>query len=133
MRIDFHVGILPHVEGDSKLIRQVWINLISNAIKFSSKRDRAVIHVSGERGGKEIIFSVKDNGVGFDNQYISKLFGVFQRLHSEKEFPGTGVGLAIVQRIILRHGGRVWAQSDSDQGATFFFTLPRKEARHEST
>ena len=132
-RIDFHIGNLPSVHADPSLIRQVWINLIANAIKFSSKRDRSEIRITSEQTEKEVVFCVKDNGVGFDSRYINKLFGVFQRLHSEKEFPGTGVGLAIVQRIVHRHGGRVWAESESGQGAAFFFALPRKVTEHEST
>ncbi|MBE7552049.1 MAG: PAS domain S-box protein [Anaerolineales bacterium] len=123
-RLDFCIGDLPPALGDPTLIRQVWVNLLSNALKFSAKRERAVIEVSGkpEAGGN--IYTVCDNGVGFDMRYIDKLFGVFQRLHSEREFEGTGVGLAIVQRIIRRHGGRVWAEGAVDQGATFTFTLP---------
>jgi light-regulated signal transduction histidine kinase (bacteriophytochrome) len=125
-RIDFHIDPLPQVEGDPTLIRQVWNNIISNAIKFSSKRERATIEISSTQAGNEIIYSVKDNGAGFNIQYADKLFGVFQRLHSEREFPGTGVGLAIVQRIIYRHGGRIWAESKEGQGTGIFFALPSK-------
>jgi PAS domain S-box-containing protein len=125
-QIDFHLDPLPPAVGDPTLIRQVWINLLSNAIKFSAKRERAIIEVSGRQDDIANIYFVRDNGAGFDPQYTDKLFGVFQRLHSEREFAGTGVGLAIVQRIIHRHGGRVWAESELDQGATFYFTLPRK-------
>ena len=123
-RIDLRVGALPTAVGDRALMRQVWTNLISNAIKFSSRRDSVVIQVDSRPGPGEIIYFIHDNGAGFDQQYAHKLFGVFQRLHTEKEFQGTGVGLAIVQRVIQRHGGRVWAESTPDQGATFFFALP---------
>ncbi len=126
-RIDFRVGPLPPAAGDVNLIREVWANLLSNAIKFSGQRDWAVIEVEGERRGNEIVYSVKDNGVGFDMAYAHKLFGVFQRLHSDKDFEGTGVGLAIVQRIVGRHGGRVWAESTLGEGAVFYFTLPSAE------
>ncbi|HEY5975661.1 MAG TPA: PAS domain S-box protein [Geobacteraceae bacterium] len=128
-RIDFQVSALPSAVGDPTLIRQVWMNLLSNAIKFSSKKDRAVIEVTAEDRGDEIIYSVRDNGAGFDMQYVEKLFGVFQRLHSTKEFEGTGVGLAIVQRIIHRHGGRVWAGGHPGKGAAFYFTLNKEGER----
>ena len=122
--IEFKLGKLPEATGDSALIHQVWINFLSNAIKFTSKKDRAVIEITGMQNGCENIYSVRDNGAGFDMEYADKLFGVFQRLHSESEFEGTGVGLAIIQRIILRHGGRVWAEGQVGQGAEFHFTLP---------
>lgn len=125
-RIDFHVSPLPSAKGDPSLIHQVWTNLLSNAIKFSSKRARAIIHVTGTQNAEELIYAVNDNGAGFEMQYADKLFGVFQRLHNEKEFPGTGVGLATVKRIIQRHDGRVWGESQGDQGATFYFSLPQK-------
>jgi PAS domain S-box-containing protein len=123
-RIDFHIEPLCPAVGDFTLIRQVWINLLGNAIKFSSGRERAIIEVKGDEHSDEIIYSISDNGVGFDMQYADKLFGVFQRLHSEKEFTGTGVGLAIVNRIIRRHSGRVWAEGKVNEGATFWFSLP---------
>ncbi len=123
-RIDFQLGSISPTVGDQALIRQVWVNLLSNAVKFSSKKEQVVIIVSGKKEENKTIYSIQDNGAGFDMQYADKLFGVFQRLHSEREFEGTGVGLAIVQRIIQRHGGRVWAESTVDHGATFYFTLP---------
>ncbi|MFZ2054451.1 MAG: PAS domain S-box protein [Candidatus Aminicenantales bacterium] len=125
-RIDFRIGSLPGTTGDPALIRQVWINLISNAIKFSSGKERAIIEVNGEHRGKRNVYSVKDNGVGFDMQYAQKLFAPFQRLHSTREFEGTGVGLAIVQRIICRHRGRVWGEGEIDKGAVFYFTLQQE-------
>jgi len=126
-RIDFTLARLPMAKGDSSLIRQVWVNLLSNAIKFTSRKGRSVIEVGSKHTREESIYYVRDNGAGFDMEYANKLFGVFQRLHSESEFSGTGVGLAIVQRIIRRHGGRVWAQGEVEKGATFYFALPRKE------
>jgi len=125
-RIDFRIGPLPDTMSDATLIREVWFNLISNAIKFSSLRERAVIEVSSLQEGENIIYFVRDNGVGFDMRYAGKLFTIFWRLHSEKEFEGTGIGLAIVQRLIHRHSGEVWAESEIDKGATFYFTLPQK-------
>lgn len=123
--IEWLIGTLPDAEGDAVLLGQVFANLLSNAIKFSSKRARPIIEIgSCERNGETAIF-VRDNGVGFDPRYADKLFGVFQRLHRQDEFSGTGIGLATVQRIIHRHGGRIWAESALGQGATFFFTLPR--------
>ena len=126
--IDFQVGTLPPTLADPTLMRQVWMNLLSNAIKFSSKRDRAVIRVSAQQGVGENVYVVQDNGAGFDMQYVGKLFGVFQRLHNSKEFEGTGVGLALVQRVIRRHGGRVWAEGETDKGATFYFALQQRGA-----
>jgi two-component system cell cycle sensor histidine kinase/response regulator CckA len=111
--------------GDRALMRQVWINLLGNALKFTRSQGAAVIEVSCRTEGDEDIYSVKDNGVGFDMEYAPKLFGVFQRLHREEEFEGTGVGLALVQRIVQRHGGRVWAEGEVGRGATFSFALPR--------
>jgi light-regulated signal transduction histidine kinase (bacteriophytochrome) len=119
------VGALPPARGDAVLVKQAWANLLGNAIKFSSKREQPVIEVSGHENGAECVYCVKDNGAGFDMQYYQKLFGVFQRLHRTEEFAGTGVGLAIVQRVIARHGGRVWAEGKVGEGAAFYFSLPR--------
>lgn len=115
---------LHPAKADSTLLQNVLINLIANAIKYSSKKQHPVIEIKSEKNAEEIIYSVKDNGVGFDMQYAGKLFGVFQRLHSADEFPGTGVGLAMASRIIAKHKGRIWAESKINQGATFYFSLP---------
>ena len=119
------VGALPRARGDATLLKQAWTNLLANAVKFSSKREQPVIEVSGHENGAQCVYCVKDNGAGFDMRYIDKLFNVFQRLHREEEFPGTGVGLAIVQRVISRHGGRLWAEGKVDAGALFCFSLPK--------
>ena len=125
--IEFILRDLPDALVDTVTMRQVWVNLISNAVKYTRNRQRAVIEIgSGEREDEQMYF-IKDNGAGFDMLYYDKLFGVFQRLHSQKEFEGTGVGLAIVQRIISRHGGKVWAEGKFDEGATFYFTLKLKK------
>ena len=121
------VGPLPAANADRALMRQVWVNLISNAIKYSGKSPAPTIEVSGHQGAAEYVYAVKDNGAGFSMEYYDKLFGVFQRLHRADEFTGTGVGLAIVQRLVTRHGGRVWAQGEENKGAEFFFTLPTGE------
>lgn len=125
--IELQLGELHDAIGDLALIRQVWVNLLANAIKFTSGRKRALIEVTSSLSEDEIVYSIRDNGAGFDMEYVGKLFGVFQRLHSESEFEGTGVGLAIVKRVILRHGGRVWAEGRVNEGAVFHFALPRKE------
>jgi signal transduction histidine kinase len=119
------INPLPAAHADRALVRQVWVNLLSNALKYCGKSDRPTITVSGSRTATEIIYEIKDNGVGFNMAYADKLFGVFQRLHRADEFEGTGVGLAIVDRIISRHGGRVWAEGKLNRGATFSFSLPR--------
>ena len=120
------VNKLHPVFADYSLMTQVMMNLISNAIKYSSKKEKPVIKISSEKKGNDIVYSVSDNGTGFDMQYAHKLFGVFQRLHGE-EFEGTGVGLAIVQRIITRHGGKIWVEAELEKGATFYFSLPNIE------
>jgi PAS domain S-box-containing protein len=121
--IDWQIARLPVIEGDPGLLKQVFANLLSNAVKYTRPRVRAVIEIGLQKaGGKWAIF-VRDNGVGFDMKYAIKLFGVFQRLHRPDEFEGTGVGLAIVERVVKRHGGRIWAESGKNQGATFYFTL----------
>ena len=125
--LQIEVQPLPAVLGDRVMFRQLLANLLDNAIKFTQDRDPALIQVSGWSEGKENIYCVKDNGVGFDMRYVHKLFEVFQRLHPEEEFGGTGVGLAIVKRVIDRHGGRVWAESTLGEGATICFALPRRE------
>jgi PAS domain S-box-containing protein len=119
------IEALPPARGDRELLRQVWLNLIANAVKYSSKAAAPRITVSGRQNGIENLYSVRDNGVGFDMNYAEKLFGVFQRLHRSEEFSGTGVGLAIVHRVISRHGGRVWAEGRINDGATFSFALPK--------
>ena len=123
-QIEFKIGAMPAANGDPSMLRQVLQNLLANAIKFTRPRAKARIEFSGEQGEGETIYQVRDNGVGFDMTYADKLFGVFQRLHSTDEFEGTGVGLAIVQRVVSRHGGRVWAESSPKGGATFYFTMP---------
>lgn len=119
-----NVWPLPNAGGDHTLLRQVWTNLLSNAVKFSGKHQHPVIEISGSAADGEVIYHVRDNGAGFDMEYAGKLFGTFSRLHSSEEFEGTGVGLAIVHRIIHRHGGRIWAEGKKGDGATFHFTLP---------
>ncbi len=122
--IEWLVSDLPDCQGDPSLLRQVWVNLLSNAVKYTRTCPVARIEVRYERVEDEGVYSVRDNGAGFDMRYADKLFGVFQRLHRPQEFEGTGIGLAIVQRIVQRHGGRIWADAAVNQGATFFFTLP---------
>ncbi len=118
------ISQLPAAHGDAAMLRQVWLNLLGNALKFTRARTRAQIEVGATAGAAELVYYVKDNGAGFDMQYADKLFGVFQHLHGIEEFEGVGIGLAIVKRIIVRHGGRVWAEGKVNGGATFYFALP---------
>jgi PAS domain S-box-containing protein len=118
--------LLPSI-CDKRLVRQVWANLLSNALKYSHKKELPAIHISSFKSAGEVVYSVRDNGVGFNMKYAPKLFGIFQRLHKISEFEGTGVGLALVHRIISKHGGTVWAESEPGNGATFFFSLPSKK------
>jgi len=122
------LSALPAASADPGLLRQVWSNLVGNALKYSGKRKDARIEIGGRADPDGNVYWVRDNGVGFDMRYAAKLFGVFQRLHREEEFPGTGVGLAIVQRVVVRHGGRVWAEGKPGEGACFYFSLPREAA-----
>jgi light-regulated signal transduction histidine kinase (bacteriophytochrome) len=124
-KIEWVLEKLPSVNGDDATLRLVWMNLLTNAVKFTRTREKALIEIGATVESKEIIYFIKDNGVGFDMQYAQKLFGVFQRLHPTEEFEGTGIGLANVHRIILRHGGRTWAEAELNKGATFYFSLPK--------
>ena len=123
-RIDFRISEIDSIYGDAAMIKQVWVNLISNAIKYTSKIINPVIEIGSTNTETETVFYVKDNGAGFDMEYYDKLFSVFKRLHSARQFEGNGVGLAIVQRIVQRHQGRVWAESEVNKGAAFYFALP---------
>jgi PAS domain S-box-containing protein len=127
--IDVQVHSLEPAAVDMDMIRQVWENLISNAVKYSGKKEAAVIEITSSKKAYETVYCVKDNGVGFEMQYVGKLFGVFQRLHKIQDFSGTGVGLAIVRRIIERHGGKVWAEGKINEGASFYFTIPHEHGK----
>lgn len=127
-KIEFTLQDIPPAIADAVTIKQVWMNLISNASKYTKHKDLAIIEVGAFTEGTAVVYYVKDNGAGFEMKYYDKLFGVFQRLHSEEEFSGTGVGLAIVERIISKHGGRIWADAKLNEGATFFFTLTKETA-----
>jgi light-regulated signal transduction histidine kinase (bacteriophytochrome) len=122
--VELSIAPLPPCHGESTLLSQVFENLISNAVKFSARMSKPAIAVGTTHINGELVYFVRDNGIGFDDRYSEKLFGVFQRLHRPDEFEGTGVGLAIVHRIITRHAGRIWAESKLNEGATFYFTLP---------
>ena len=122
-QVEWRVSSLPFVECDPSLIKQVMQNLLSNALKYSRPRASAVIEIGQQQENERSVVFVRDNGVGFNMKYADKLFGVFQRLHRSEDFEGTGVGLATVQRIIHKHGGRVWAHAELDKGATFYFTI----------
>jgi light-regulated signal transduction histidine kinase (bacteriophytochrome) len=126
-RIEFYINPLPPAFCDFKMIKSVWSNLIGNAIKFSNKKDLAIITIGAEENATEIIYYIKDNGAGFDMNYAAKLFTVFQRLHSKEDYDGTGIGLTIVNKIIERHGGRVWAEGKVGEGATFYFALMKRK------
>jgi light-regulated signal transduction histidine kinase (bacteriophytochrome) len=126
--IDLNIKPLCNVQGDFSMIRQVWINLLTNALKYSEKKERSTIEIGCIHSiESKKTFYVRDNGAGFDMAYSHKLFGVFQRLHKEQEFEGTGVGLALTKRIIEKHGGEIWAEARVNEGATFYFTLPAYE------
>ncbi len=125
-KLRLKVKDIPPASGDKAMINQVFSNLLSNAIKFTRHKDTAIIEVGSNGEGDQNVYYVKDNGAGFDMKYVDKLFGVFQRLHSAEDFEGTGVGLALVKRIINRHGGKIWAEGEVGKGATFYFTIPQK-------
>ena len=126
-QVEIHVGELPDCTADRTLLKQVFVNLLSNAFKYTRRREKAEITVGCEERQGEKVYFVRDNGAGFDMQFADKLFGVFQRLHDKEEFEGTGVGLSLVQRIIQRHGGRIWAEAEVEKGAVFYFTLPEQD------
>ncbi len=124
--IEFVIENLPDIQGDMNMLKQVWVNLISNAVKYSAGTDRTIIRIGSYKESDEVIYTIADNGVGFDMLFYDKLFGVFQRLHNTDEFDGTGVGLAIVQRIINKHKGKIWANAVVNAGATFYFSIPNE-------
>jgi light-regulated signal transduction histidine kinase (bacteriophytochrome) len=125
--IEWRIGALPDVEADAGLVKQVYANLLGNAVKYSRTREPAIIEVGAKEEDRQTVLYVRDNGVGFNMKYAHKLFGVFQRLHRPEDFEGTGIGLASTARIVQKHGGRIWAEAEPDKGATFFFTLGRQK------
>ncbi len=127
--VKIEISHLDPIEGDMAMMRVVLMNLVSNAIKFTSKTGEPVIRIGSELNENEAVYHVSDNGAGFDMKYAERLFGVFQRLHSDGDFEGTGIGLATVKRVIDRHGGRIWAEGSPGRGASFFFSLPKKHDR----
>ena len=122
--IDFRIGPLLEVVADASLLTQVFVNLISNAVKFTQRTEQAIVEIGSRRDEGSTVFFVRDNGAGFDMRYAANLFLPFQRLHRQDEFSGTGVGLSLSYRIVQRHGGRIWAEGEVNKGATFFFSLP---------
>lgn len=125
-RIEIRVSEMPFALGDLQMIESVWSNLIENAVKFTRKKEKAIITIGAEEKEDVIVYYIKDNGAGFDMDYSSKLFAVFQRLHSREDYEGTGIGLATVQRVIVRHGGKIWAEAKVNEGATFYFSLKKE-------
>ena len=123
-KTELKIGDLPHAWGDKDLLRQVWINLIGNAYKYSAKKENPLVEIGSFNQEGAVVYFVRDNGAGFDMKFKNKLFGVFQRLHSTDDFKGIGIGLAIVQRLVVRHGGTVWAEGEPGVGASFYFSLP---------
>jgi signal transduction histidine kinase len=125
--VEFICDDLPAAEGDEALVRQVWFNLVDNAFKYTRHQEHTRIEISARKEDDGLTFTVRDNGAGFDMRYVHKLFGVFQRLHRVEDYDGTGIGLALVQRIVQRHGGRVWAEGETGRGAVFSFWLPEEK------
>jgi light-regulated signal transduction histidine kinase (bacteriophytochrome) len=128
--IDWKISPMPTIYGDYNLLRMVWMNLIDNSVKYTRPREKAFIEIGCSEEKHRYIFFVKDNGVGFDTHFAENLFGVFQRMHTSTEFEGTGIGLANVRRIISRHDGTTWAESLPGEGATFYFSVPKKSNHH---
>jgi light-regulated signal transduction histidine kinase (bacteriophytochrome) len=132
-KIEWEISKLPVANGDYNLLRMVWSNLLDNAVKYTRNKEKAVIQIGSKEETTETVFFIKDNGAGFDMKYAQKLFGVFQRMHSDSEFEGTGIGLANVRRIILRHGGQTWAEAEPDNGASIYFSLPKEIKNTKNT
>jgi light-regulated signal transduction histidine kinase (bacteriophytochrome) len=126
-KIIWKIDSLPAVTGDRHLLQQVWQNLLENAVKYSSQKEQTEIQVGSISSPQNLTFFVKDNGIGFDMNFVNRLFGIFQRLENAQQFEGSGIGLANVRRIIHRHGGQVWAEGNPGEGATFYFSLPREQ------